>query len=235
MVNMKILILLLCSALAASAQFATFRDVAYVGNAASPSVTAPNLLTQDFTTGSIPGGWTTDTATPNYGFQWPALDSTYSLGLTNVNARSHATFTATSEFFVYFKMLFTETNYNGTSIMWLENAGTVALTLNWEQFGHQLLVYDTTDAHEPSPSTTIATNTIYNVWIHYKAGSGANAVLSLGVSTSLSEPVSGSGYAETTVGTSTVNPSAIYFSQPGTNGVVFDHIGISTSRMGTGW
>lgn len=52
---------------------------------------------------------------------------------------------------------------------------------------------------------TMAANTIYNVWVHYKAGSGANGVGSVAFSTTENEPLLGPNFVSTTAGTSTAN------------------------------
>lgn len=52
-------------------------------------------------------------------------------------------------------------------------------------------------------------NTDYHVWLTYTAGTGANAVASVGFSTSGTRPTSGTFYAITSVGTATVNPDRV--------------------------
>jgi hypothetical protein len=235
---MKIILFILLSIGTASAQFGTLRDGAFVGKIAggSTSLPTPNLLTQDFTTGSIPAGWVTDGAAPNYGYQWPALLGTYSLGLTNNGVAAYVSFSATADIRFYGQVMFSNTNYNDQSILYFyDGAFATAAQIVFESFDHKLLMADTGSAHVITPNTVIATNTIYHIWAHYKAGSGANGIISLGVSTTASEPTSGSGYAESTVAAGTISPIYLYLTNYGTNQIVWDHLGVSTFTMPTGW
>lgn len=55
----------------------------------------------------------------------------------------------------------------------------------------------------------VATNTTYHVWLHYKKGSGANAIMDVGFSTDGTRPTSGNNFAQITNGSNTQQISRI--------------------------
>ena len=89
-------------------------------------------------------------------------------------------------------------------------------------------------ANSLSTVSTISASTTNHVWIHYVAGSGANAVGSVAFSTDGTKPTSGNNYTEITTGTSTLSANNIRLTSAAANGGVFimDHVLVDDASIG---
>jgi hypothetical protein len=202
-----------------------------------PWLPPPNLQGQDFASGSIPSGWSTDSGSPIYNYQ-PSIDGRYSLALLGTSDYVFATIPAQAELYIYMEIMFTAVHSSDQTFLILYNdALTVALKVQMLAGTKNFLVLDTGGAH-----TAITTNGInpmkpYSLWVHYLAGTGANATLSVGFSDGGPEPVAGNNFASIAAsGASTVSPTKMYLQkESGTNVIVFDRVGLSTIAMPNGW
>jgi len=193
----------------------------------------PDILHQDFESGVIPPGWSNLSGAPNYGYT-PALVGNFSLGLSSGDF-SKTTFTSSSEAFVYMVAnlgaatgnTFFLRLYNDTSL------STVGMYLNITS--DKLTVFDTGQVHSAQASALVPANTTIYIWLHYKAGSGANAILSVAWDTVNVEPTTGSKFASMNIGASTTNLGALVLSGIAGMQVVIDNFGIATFDMPGGW
>lgn len=217
---------------------------AQAGIRVPPYLLPPNLLSQDFESGTLPSGWSSVAGAPNYGYPSPPdpqlgkLNSHFCMALPAANDHAKGTIAATGDIRVYFQwQQLSECNID-CRMFSIEDGTTYALKVDWNASNKRLSISDTAAAHTSFPTVPVAVNTWYNVWLHYTVGSGANAVLSIGFDTSLKEPTSGTAnYAEILNGASTITPDRIVAWNGNGGGAVylFDRVGVSTLTMANGW
>ena len=134
---------------------------------------------------------------PLAGSQSLLLKSTTGGGIgTDINMPS------STEAWMRFAVNFTNTIPNGNQIAWFANNAS-SEQARLELVGNQFRV--TCGTANATTSATVAANTTYYVWFHYKKGTGVNAVADVAFSTSKTRPLSGSGFAQLSNGTSTQN------------------------------
>jgi hypothetical protein len=215
---------------------AIFTAGAQAGIRVPPYLPPPNLLSEDFASGLTPSGWTVDAATPNFAYQ-PSIEGRNSLGLVNTNAKCRAAFAATTDVRAYFKYAMMTQNTIDHRIADISSGATYGVKLEWLFSTKRMQVADTGGITFASPVIAINLGTVYHIWIHYLAGSGANATISLGIADSPVEPTSGNGYAQMTNGVSTLTPDRIQFWAPAAIDTtqLFDRVGVSTLTMPNGW
>jgi hypothetical protein len=73
----------------------------------------------------------------------------------------------------------------------------------WFEVASGLVLKITHGSATASTVSGVSADTDYNVWVHYKKGTGSNGEMSVGFSTGTTEPTSGDNYASLTNGTST--------------------------------
>lgn len=86
-----------------------------------------------------------------------------------------------------------------------------------------------------STVAAISSNTTYNVWVHYIAGSGSNGFMSLGFSATSTEPTSGDQYAQVSNCTATASPDRIRLVAASTvvgRTQFFDRIAVNNTAIG---
>lgn len=226
----------------AKAQSFGIGNVAFAGTIKKPvsGLPTPDLLTEDCESGQ--NGWTTQSGSPNYAYT-PAIVGSFSFGLLSA-AESSKAFTSQTEAFVFFEIK-TALNVSQATIFELFTTGISGnsqykVRLNGSGGGPPnsvLTVFDTDGSHFVSGTVQLTTGVWY-VWCHYKAGSGTNAILTVAYSQTLTEPTSDNGttngFATITNGTSTGAVASVDLVGVATT-TVFDHIGIATFDMPTGW
>lgn len=95
-----------------------------------------------------------------------------------------------------------------------------------------LVVQDASGAIFAQTSGAMSGATAYDIYGHYKAGSGANAQCDVGfVTQGGSRPTSGANYASGAIGTSTANAQALELTGI-TNGIVVVFDGVKVSAVG---
>ena len=204
------------------------------------SLRIPDLLTQDFELGSIPGGWTLDNGTPNYGYT-PALRGNFSLFLSaSTGDQTFATFSsAVNQAYSVFQYKCTSLPAGTHTILRLRSGSAATQTLGYVSITStgQMQVLDWNQTTQSITVGTLSINTTYYVWTSYTTGSGNNSVHTVGFSTTPVEPTSGNNYATLNAGTSTSSISQFdYFnSANGPTGSIYDHIGVATFDMPDGW
>ena len=188
----------------------------------------PDIFMQDFESGTIPSGWTTSAGSPNYGYT-PALSGNYSLNCSNASSVYTILSPTRSELY-FFAQIKLDTLTAGGFIILNPNSCFEMYILATGA----MRVFDMGFAHQATTVSTMATNQLYYIWMHYKAGSGANATCTFAFNTSLSEPTSGNNFASVPTANSTnlINFTTIYSTGGNT---IIDHIGSATFDMPNGW
>jgi hypothetical protein len=199
----------------------------------------PNLLTQDFETGLLPSGWTTIAGSPNYGYT-PALQGSFSLGCTSADAGQGPLSSSVSECYWFVKFKITSlpsTLYEFCQLQTTTSGATYQAIATINNLG-QVFVYDAGEgSRTPAiPSgNNVQANTPEYMWIHYKAGSGANAIIEVAVNTTPVKPT----WSTLSTGASTGNVQYMKLFGVGdvsVADVVYDHIGVdSANSMNSGW
>lgn len=192
------------------------------------------IVNEDCEGTGTPSGWTVTSGTPNWDYSAAPLADAQSLYLSSAAAanRNRVDFTDQTEAWIYFLLRFTNgsgpaagsVNMGGTS----ENGGVLAQ--NFVLGSNLRFTFAVA-----SPATAIIVNTTYHVWLHYKQGSGANAVADIGFSTTGVRPTSGGTFAQVTNGGGT-NLCGRLFIGPTTTALgvdmILDNIRVSSTQIG---
>jgi hypothetical protein len=159
------------------------------------------LMREDFRSGAQPAMWT-DVNSPDFAYNANPLDGPYSLRLTsNGTWADFVMVSSLSEVWAFFKFRFTSAIGTQTNFFNFQTSGGVTqLQCNVTTGGAINLVHGSTSV---TTSGTMTAGVNYNIWVHYKAGSGANGVGSVGFSATEEEATQGNNFASTTSGTST--------------------------------
>jgi hypothetical protein len=157
--------------------------------AAGPSY----LVSEDCEGTGTPSGWT-DTGTP---IDWDFSDGTQWLRINDDTARSQSpTFAATTDFWGYVKFKVVSADFNA-----------ICLFLEGPDIEIQLFEDNTmrvSGSVNSFPTVALVpNNTEIEIWVHYVAGSGANASCSVAFSTDGSKPTSGDNFTQFTTGSET--------------------------------
>lgn len=189
-----------------------------IGGGAAPTY----LLEQNFESAGLPSGWTTASGTPNYDYATaPApLEATQSLfqdATLTVNQRSDSpTFTASAAAWGY--VMYSPSTLppaGNNTVITFRNGSTDLMNVQINSSGQLRANVGT-----PSSSYTVtgmSAGTVYHIWWHYTAGSGANAVGNVALSTTTTKPTSGNGFAQVTTGTSTLSVDNVRVRADGTS------------------
>lgn len=183
------------------------------------------LYQTDFPGTSLPAGWVSD----------PTVTVAAAL-LTCANdgaqAYADSLFAAQTEVYIYFKILINSAAGGPPRIFGLYDAGFSNIQIYVDLTSNKFNVYDTTGLKATTVSTW-TTGVTYNVWIHFKTGSGAG-VTSVAFSTSTTEPTSGNDFAGATNSTSTasVRSPALQAMFGATESVSFSKFRVATTVIG---
>jgi len=239
---MKILLYLFCwllfslSAFCQSAMVQAAFRAAAVPKATATSLPTPDIYTQDFEGGTLPVGWTVINGTPIWNYS-PAILGSYSLNLVDTG-NVYVAYSGASEVYVQLSVELMALPAAGYQIAVLKNiaGGAVQGYIFVTSLG-KLDMYDVGFAHEKVTVAAMSAGTTYFLWIHYKAGTGSNALLTGAFSASNSEPTSGNYFVSIANSTSTGANGYMSFGQTAATGVasIIDHLGIATFAMPTGW
>jgi hypothetical protein len=210
----------------------------FAGTKIPPYLEPPNIYGQDFESGIAQSGWSSIVGTPTFNYQ-PSIDGRYSLSLGPTSSQeAQYAISAMSELYIYMEIMFTSFHTGDQTFFILyDNAFTEACKVQLLTGTNALLIADTGVAHVAATTRALNPMQQYKLWIHYKAGSGANSTATVGFSDGGPEPVAGANFAGITAsGSSTVSPTKLYFQKPsGTNAIVIDRVGISTVAIPNGW
>jgi hypothetical protein len=174
------------------------------------------LVNEDCEGTGTPSGWT-DTGTVAWDEATVVLAGSQSLKLVGEAAQPRSTYTAGStypEVWVRFKFRKADVTSSIVRILQLKNASTTVAYLRTTSGGAPQIFHGTASANT---SGALSSNTNYNIWIHYVAGSGSNGQLSVGFSTTDTEPTSGSNFVSLSTGTATASLDGFEWINTSTN------------------
>ncbi len=186
------------------------------------------LLEQDFETGAIPSGWATVSGSPNYNYATsPApLVGTYSLGIDGTDS-TRGPFASQSDVWVY-QIVNWSSNANAPFVLTLQNASSspvvrVRIGTNKWRLSHGTTISDDTG--------TATAGTTYHLWLHYVAGSGANGVAELYVSTNSTKP--GSPTVSIPNGQATTSADRWFSDFAASTVIVYDKVRVAATEIGS--
>lgn len=188
-------------------------------------------------------GWTasgTGTITANYGTSPAPLDD--GVGSLRINLSSQngnttsANFTAAATLWYFFMVRFVSA-LPGSGKVWFrirDNSSTDIGRVEMNGTNRFLLRDLNGGTHTASPTTTVAADTTYNVWIKVATGSGANAFGSLAFDTTTTEPTSGANFASFSNGAQTTNAVKVNFGAENNSSWqgIFDKLRVKSSSIG---
>lgn len=197
-------------------------------------VSASYLLTENFENVSSPGydsGTWTETGTPNEntstsGLSLQASECLLVSASANTQNTTSPTFTANSTIYGYFQIRFSALPTGGTWTCFQFRHSAGECTRLRVTAGGAFAVRAGAGT-EVTTSGVMATNTTYHVFTSYVAGTGTNAIVTVGFSTDGTRPTSGSNFAtQTTGGTATASADRIMIGQSSSNTVsaYFDRV-----------
>lgn len=158
------------------------------------------LMSEDFESGVQPALWT-DTNLPDFAGT-PAILGSFSLHLSaNGTWADYVMPVSQNEVYCFFKFRMSALPPGITNIFNFQTAGSVTvLEVDCNATGTITMKHGTTSL---TTTGAISANVVYNFWVHYKAGSGANGIGSVGFSTTETETTSGANFVSTSAGTGT--------------------------------
>lgn len=171
---------------------------------AAASAGSSYLVEENFDGTGEPATWG-HFGTVNYDYTTTVLEGTQSWQATDGGTNlSYLPFTAQSSVDVYVRFR-ASTVSGGRPVLELDDGNPTSM-LKVTMDGNFVL-WDTADTHFAQPVTATSANTTYHMWIGYTKGSGSNAVLTVGFSTTGVRPTSGNSFMTITNGSSTADVS----------------------------
>lgn len=179
-----------------------------------------------------PAGWIDDLGSPNWDYTTTVLAGAQSLfiALNGLATRVRIDFTDQSESWFYFLFRISGSAPGATKTIGGGAAnGSTTVAPQFNVTSGLRLQYGTS-----SPATAISFDTTYHVWCHELKGTGANAVVDCGYSTTGVRPTSGGTYNQITNGTLTANVGRLFLgaTSVGTFDCIFDNIRVATTQIG---
>jgi hypothetical protein len=197
-------------------QFLTHRRAAFVGGGGG----GPTYLFTETWEATGLGSWTktgTGTMDPDTSVSVPGMSGAQCLRLnwsSSSGTLTSSSWTAATTCELYFQFYMTTAPGTSTDLIFLETAADVeCLRLRMTSANK----FDIRSGGGTIGTTTdaVATGTLYNVWLRYVAGSGANAQVSVEFSTTSTRSGSGNKYASSTNGLGTAGAERIQISSGG--------------------
>lgn len=194
----------------------------------------PDPVSQNCEGAGTPTGWTNSGATPNWDYTGVILDGSQSLLLPSttgtVGSSTMIDFGDRPEVWVYFKLRLTNTSQGTKTIGGLaQNGGS---TLNQ-------LFQVSTNGGLPSfggaqTATGFSANMTYNVWLHYRKGTGSNGIVDIAFSTTGTKPTGGNEFAQSTTyaGTSNAGRLVLGTSAHTVFDIILDDIRVAHAEIG---
>lgn len=193
------------------------------------------LIDQDCEGTGTPAGWTNSTGSPNWDYSAAPLAGAQSLYLSCAAAavRGRIDFTNQTEAYYYFLLKLTNGSYPASELVFFVSAPNGSTTFS------PTLTLGTTGRLNWSganPTGTLTIGTMYHIWLHYKQGTGADAVVDLGFSTTGVRPtVAGTDYQQITNSSITALAGRIGCGPTITTlgvDLIFDNIRVAATQIG---
>jgi len=212
--------------------------------AAAAGLTPPDLMSQDFEGGaSAPSGWSQDTGANVVWNFTPALLGSGSVEAISASGADWSLGSTLAEVYVffYFKPLTIPAGSSEMFHIWNPSGGSYPanemLRITLQSTGSLLLGCKGT-VNNGGTTSVMTANTLYYVWVHFKFVTSTTSIASVAFSTSLTEPTVGNNFVSTAAGTANFGAHDFTFGNGGTSSsinMVYDHIGIATFDMPSGW
>ena len=214
------------------AQPFSIADVSFQASSAQVVNSTNYLYQQDFESGSEPSGWTHG-GTVNYNYTTTPLQGSKSCQISDTGFADYTFGQTYSELFTYFRFRLNANPTGSMLIFGLQLGGSGTYT---SCKIHPDLTAFIADGLSGTASTvgTITTGVTMHFWHHYKAGSGNNAIHSIGFSTDGTEPVTGNNFATVTSGQVTASLDTLDFeASAGAEALIFDMVRVAQSDIGS--
>jgi len=213
-------------------RFINRRFGSVAGAAASQYLISDDLEYVDATAATA-GGWTS-TSTPLWGYNTaPApLQGLYSYAVNSSLDVSYKTFTAASEVWAFLTFVpdATMLGSSGDLFSLRDASGTVVAKVTQFSTTGSLRCYNGT-TNSATGSLVMTAGTQYYCWIRYKAGTGANGITQVWISTTTTKP--GTVDCEKTNGNATTDAQRINIGGTGLSAlVIYDTIRVSLTSIG---
>lgn len=200
---------------------------------AAMSSTRSWLVNENCEGTGLPAAWTTVSGTPNWDYTTVPLADAQSLYVPSAASaqRSRVDFTDKAEVWIYFLLRLTNGSPPGSGIT-IGGLGPNGGALS-QNFSIDVNVSPKFGTAQPVG--VFIADTTYHVWLYYKQGTGANAVISTGFSTTGVRPTSGNNFAQVTNNAGT-NLGGRWFLGPTVTtanyDLIWDNIRIANSQIG---
>lgn len=234
---MRILVLLIL--LSAFEAYAPITIISSPRASTAAAAGATYLLTENFEgTGydeTITGSWTESSGTPDedYATSPAPLAGSQSLELNDAGANERIdspTYAATADIWLYFLVHFNSLPAATETVASFRNSTTEMCSMQITSAG--LLRVAMTGGNSVTTVSAMSAGTTYHVWIHYTAGSGANAFGSVAFSTDGTKPTSGNAYTQKTDSTATASSDNIRLRSDGAIQLFMDKVRVDDANIG---
>lgn len=210
-----VILLFLLLAFSASAQQAIapvgYREPTATNLACCPA-SATYIITEGFEGVGAPSGWSdVITAPADYDYLDNPLDQSQSLRLLNgAIAKNKTWHSGMSEVWYYFKWKRVVTVDNGAIFYVIDGSENPLLYVSITGPSHVVQVG--LGGATATASDATSDGVTYHFWVHYKKGTGSDAVFEVHYSTTPTKPADGSGgHAKVIGGSSTADATGIWF------------------------
>jgi hypothetical protein len=214
--------------------------LSHIGGQLIGSAAAGYLFTENFeATGFDTAGWAklgTGTINEDYSTAGLGMEGSQCLRIQAVTSQTPnltwGTFTPSGE--VWFYMLYRLVSITTSSVVFLTIRDSAGLTVRVRMGSTGLFGLLTLGVAVVNATVAINPNTTYHVWVHYKKGTGTNAIARMAWSTDGIKPTSGSQFIEILTGTSLVNVDRIAIGNSVAHGkeYIMDKMRISATEIG---
>jgi hypothetical protein len=203
------------------------------------------LVNEDWEGTGVPSGWS-NSPSSNYDLSTAGMDMVGSQCLSTPAKTNGATvgpyytISAAGELWGYFKLRITDYTLNsGTyrKMFWLSNGGTSVFSVSLYNNAGTLYLRGAAGNQAAIPADAVTTGTTYNVWVHYKKGTGADAEGSIEFATTDTKVGSGNKFASFTGGNSTADVNRVllqpeYITAQGAD-VIWDKVRLDDVAIGS--
>ena len=198
----------------------------------------PDPVSQNCDGPGTPTGWTNSGAVPNWDYT-PALDGNQSLLLPSttgtVGSSTTIDFGNRPEVWVYFKLRLTAASQGTKTIGGLTQNGGLTLNQLFQVYTPGPLSGLLPSFGGAQTMAGFSPNVTYNVWLHYRKGTGSNGIVDIAFSTGAIKPTSGSSqFAQFTTYTGTNNAGRLVLgtSAHTTFDIILDDIRVAHAEIG---
>lgn len=198
---------------------------------ATAAAGASYLIAEEFEGTGLPTGFTNYTAAPDYDYTAAPLKGSQSMLANQSTEGAYVDFTGQSELWV--RMMFAIDSFSSTpSVVYLRDVSNNNLVYVRVLTTGKLRIYNGDGTQIGTGGTTLSTGTTYYLWVHYKKGTGSNAVVGIYVS---STSTRGSAEAASTSAKGAADCSRLLLNPAvASTAETYDNLLVSASEIGSG-